>query len=485
MKLDVSVLRYMSKEEFRVLTAVEMGMRNHGLVPTPLIANIAGVHMGAAYKLLGELHRNKLVFHDSKNYDGYRLTYMGYDFLAIKTLSKRGKINAVGSRIGVGKESDIYQASNEDGDDLVLKIHRLGRTSFRNIKNTRDYLNSNRKSKANWLYMSRIAAMREFAYMEALHEHAFPTPTPIDQNRHIVVMSRVDARPFTHVHELKRPKLVYKVLMKMISRLAEHGLIHCDFNEFNLMIDDDENVTLIDFPQMVSTSHMNAKEYFDRDVQCIVDLFEKRFQYVSDFVPEFESEDTSRKIALDDELVASGSHAQQERNDNSHDIVECMLAAHNNAAQRGRGGDGDDEEYDEDQEEEEEEEESPIQSDDDDEKKLVSIASTTDQQTETESETHNKDDDGDQQEEQHGEEAEEDGEEEDQDDAENEQEQTTQKKTKRKKKKSKLPDEEAIRAHLTRKFKQKKRKNQGRKLKRNQQKNRTKRQLKNEIKASR
>jgi RIO-like serine/threonine protein kinase len=28
MKLDVNVLRYLSKEEFRVLTAVEMGMKN-------------------------------------------------------------------------------------------------------------------------------------------------------------------------------------------------------------------------------------------------------------------------------------------------------------------------------------------------------------------------------------------------------------------------------------------------------------------------
>ena len=28
MKLDVNVLRYLSKDDFRVLTAVEMGMRN-------------------------------------------------------------------------------------------------------------------------------------------------------------------------------------------------------------------------------------------------------------------------------------------------------------------------------------------------------------------------------------------------------------------------------------------------------------------------
>lgn len=57
--------------------------------------------------------------------------------------------------------------------------------------------------------------------------------------------------------------------MELISRLASKGLIHCDFNEFNLLIDDDEEMTVIDFPQMVSVSHPNAREYFDRDVACI------------------------------------------------------------------------------------------------------------------------------------------------------------------------------------------------------------------------
>lgn len=31
-KLNVSMLRYLSKEDFRVLTAVEMGMKNHEIV---------------------------------------------------------------------------------------------------------------------------------------------------------------------------------------------------------------------------------------------------------------------------------------------------------------------------------------------------------------------------------------------------------------------------------------------------------------------
>lgn len=63
--------------------------------------------------------------------------------------------------------------------------------------------------------------------------------------------------------------------MSIIVRLASYGLIHSDFNEFNLMISDDGRVTMIDFPQMVSISHLNAEYYFDRDVQCIRDFFDE------------------------------------------------------------------------------------------------------------------------------------------------------------------------------------------------------------------
>lgn len=164
MRLDVNVLRYMSKEEFRVLTAIELGMKNHELVPTPLINSLAKLKRGGTYKYITLLHKNKLINHEAKRYDGYRLTYSGYDYLALKAMRDRGALSAVGNKIGVGKESDIYLCTNDEGEDLILKLHRLGRTSFRQIKNKRDYM-AHRKH-ASWLYMSRLSAIKEYAYMK-------------------------------------------------------------------------------------------------------------------------------------------------------------------------------------------------------------------------------------------------------------------------------------------------------------------------------
>ncbi|GLT73701.1 hypothetical protein SLA2020_455390 [Shorea laevis] len=319
MKLDVDVLRYLSREDFRVLTAVEMGMRNHEIVPSVLIDRIASLKHGGTYKVLKNLLKHKLLHHDASKYDGFRLTYLGYDFLAIKTMVNRGVFTAVGRQIGVGKESDIFEVSREDGTIMAMKLHRLGRTSFRAVKSKRDYLRH--RNNYNWLYLSRLAALKEYAFMKALEEHGFPVPNAVDCNRHCVVMSLVQGYPLVQVKELQNPEVVFEIILGLIVRLAEHGLIHCDFNEFNIMIDDDEKVTMIDFPQMVSVSHRNAQMYFDRDVECIYKFFGKRFKMTFEEhddnvdVSEIEADESSRpsfssinKTAgfLDKELAASG-----------------------------------------------------------------------------------------------------------------------------------------------------------------------------------
>ncbi|XP_047975212.1 serine/threonine-protein kinase rio2-like [Salvia hispanica] len=275
MKLDVNALRYLTKDDFRVLTAVEMGMRNHEIVPAELIGRIASLKHGGTYKVLKNLLKHKLVHHDSSKYDGFRLTYLGYDFLAIKTLVNRGVFASVGRQIGVGKESDIFEVATEDGTVLAMKLHRLGRVSFRAVKSKRDYLRHRRSF--NWLYLSRLAALKEFAFMKALEEHGFPVPNAVDCNRHCVIMSLVQGYPLVQVKELPNPDTIFETILGLVVRLAEHGLIHCDFNEFNIMIDDDEKVTMIDFPQMISVSHRNAQMYFDRDIECIFKFFRKRF----------------------------------------------------------------------------------------------------------------------------------------------------------------------------------------------------------------
>ncbi|CBZ54157.1 putative RIO1 family domain-containing protein [Neospora caninum Liverpool] len=286
MKLDPEVLRYMTKEEFRILTAVEMGHKNHEFVPLPLVESIAALKRHSIRDVISTLCKNKLLYRSNQKYEGFKLTYLGYDYLALHAFVKRGAITGVGGRMGVGKESDIHLCRDEEGRVFVLKLHRLGRISFRSIKRNRDYLQH--RQHASWLYLARLAALKEFSYLKALHAHKFPVPEPVDVNRHAVLMEHIDAIPFREVRELAHPLVVLEKLMRLIVRLAKAGLIHGDFNEFNLLIDDDEHVTVIDLPQVVSIHHPNARLYFERDVDCVKRLFERKFSIEVTCAPSFD-----------------------------------------------------------------------------------------------------------------------------------------------------------------------------------------------------
>lgn len=357
-------------------------MRKHALVPSALIASMSALRHGGTGKILSSLLRDKLLSHDqSCGYDGYRLTNAGYDILALHNLKARKVIAAIGDRIGTGKESDIYLAVQPNGTQVVLKFHRLGRTSFRNVKKTRDYFVYHNRGRNgggggggsvsvpntsdSWLFLSRQSALKEYAFMKALHDVDYPTPVPIAHNRHIVVMSLIRGVPLYQVSarnlSSEQAASIFHQASDLALRLAKHGLVHCDLNEFNLIVDlsgiqqkamsqehdpyvrhsgmsvaaesnpgmlsargpwepehlqkfqpshvDDDAgskhsddrppaptelldngeakpiVTLIDFPQMVSTEHPNAKELYERDTACLYKFFTHKLQFC---IPESE-----------------------------------------------------------------------------------------------------------------------------------------------------------------------------------------------------
>ena len=119
MKLDPTVMRTMDRKDFRVLEAVEKGMRNHGIVPGPLVATLANLRHGGSGKIISSLLRDKLLSHETKKggYDGYRITNAGYDIfigtsqltLLRTSFSGKGKVF-----VGVlADTADYYSGTHE------------------------------------------------------------------------------------------------------------------------------------------------------------------------------------------------------------------------------------------------------------------------------------------------------------------------------------------------------------------------------------
>jgi RIO-like serine/threonine protein kinase len=375
MRLDLSAFRYLTTDDFRVLTSIEMGMRNHEIVPVDLIEQIAKLKRVSVTRVLANLLKHKLIEHSNLKYDGYSLNYIGYDFLAINALMKRGVFVKLGPKLGVGKESDVFicyvnanyvdkikqdkeiseeeynkikaklieneeaeintnlkqddddedeedesgeinsedeeKADNKDSVDhsheeedfhdnknevdnlinkftedvkildipchvAVIKLARLGRTSFRSVKAKRDYVKN--KSHYNWLYLSRLSAVNEYKYLSGLYEEKFPVPKPYDHNRHVILMEYIPSYSLCRIDDLGNKEKAYNDLISIIMNMANKGLIHGDFNEFNILVEvKTQKMFVIDFPQMISIAHEEAQKYFTRDVKCINKFFLKKF----------------------------------------------------------------------------------------------------------------------------------------------------------------------------------------------------------------
>ena len=120
-RFDVSKLKYLTPDDWRVLMGTEMGMKNHELVPQAMVASLANLNRGNVHKIIETLSKERFICWEKAKkgkITGYRLTMSGYDHLAFKALSERGVIASVGKQIGVGKESDVYIAMGRDLKEL-------------------------------------------------------------------------------------------------------------------------------------------------------------------------------------------------------------------------------------------------------------------------------------------------------------------------------------------------------------------------------
>lgn len=282
MKINTDQVYMISPTQSRILTAIEQLLKNHDIAPEPLVRKVSNISTDftANLKLLV---KNKFLRYYALPYVGYSVSINGYDCLAINTLRKRGLVT-FGDKIGIGKESDIFYGEYKVDDKIfpvALKFARLGRTSFRNIKNLRDY-HGNRKH-CSWNYLSRISAEREKHYLDLFADLA--VPKAYDQNRHVIVMELLDYTPLYQVKDCDCDK-TYKQMMDFIETMYKGGYIHGDFNEFNIMINENNEIKIIDFPQCIEITDNRAYEYLKRDIMGVKTFFEKKYRYTNDYMPD-------------------------------------------------------------------------------------------------------------------------------------------------------------------------------------------------------
>ncbi|TYL36017.1 serine/threonine protein phosphatase [Natronococcus pandeyae] len=284
------LLPELEQEDFYLLSGVEQGMRFSEWVQREKLPKFSGLTEEEVDYRLERCLKRGLVEKKTIQYEGYTLQFEGYDVLALRALVERETIGEFGSPLGVGKESDVYEVRSYK--PLALKYHREGYTNFREVHKERDYTSDN--DHVSWMYTARKAAEREHGILEELYPDV-AVPRPIDQNRHAIVMEKMDGV------ELSQTKLedaqvvgVLDLLLREVSRAYEEGYVHADMSEYNVFVSE-EGVKVFDWPQAVPTDHANADEFLRRDLDNLLGYFRRKYpQHVPD---ELSSDELAASIA--------------------------------------------------------------------------------------------------------------------------------------------------------------------------------------------
>jgi len=220
---------------------------------------------------LEELRKRKLVGISGENYILYA---PAMDMLALKHYADLDYAMSLGKLIAKGKESDVYEVLSPRSELYALKLYRLGRTSFRDVRRKR----ARGKSETNtWVSSNYNAAKHEFAALNKLSKITPNVPKAIDRDRHTILLQELPGVRLTNRPDLDDPEgLLMTILETVRDAYTKAKMISGDLSEYNILTDG-RRVWLIDWPQWVPPTHPNAKELLRHDVETVLRFFSRAY----------------------------------------------------------------------------------------------------------------------------------------------------------------------------------------------------------------
>ncbi len=268
----------LDSRDIAVLRGVESLSSRYEYVPVEVLEKRVRLPPTVIARSLDRLNQLKLVKRKLGSIIGYSLTYYGLDVVAYDSLVRRRVVEALGDRLGVGKEGEVYLGVTPSGERVIVKFHREGRKSFSKIKRYREYaVGLDRKQ---WFRLAKLAGEREFKALVALADEGARVPRPVAWNRHAVVQEYI---PGVELHKVR--EMPEEVALQVLEDVVETvkiayrrvGIVHGDLSEYNILVSEDGRGYVIDWPQYVYRDDPRAGELLERDIRYVASFFRRRF----------------------------------------------------------------------------------------------------------------------------------------------------------------------------------------------------------------
>lgn len=264
----------LNKSDFKILKVFASSLKTRQFLNLSTLSQYSNLNQRLVEHHLERLVKSGLI---GKSNIGFTLLVTGLDIYVLKILSNRNTITSIGPQIGIGKEAEIYLAHDSQEKDKILKMFRLGRSSFKQIKRKRDISTST----SSWLLLNIQTAKREYDILNYLRQSSTSFPTPLYRSFHCIVMEPFYGTRLADAESLDDPQSVLEKIISNVKIAYHNGYINGDLNEYNIMVNND-NIFILDWPQAIKVDTINANVLLLRDVKNILKFFSKKYKIETD-----------------------------------------------------------------------------------------------------------------------------------------------------------------------------------------------------------
>jgi RIO kinase 2 len=272
LKESATIVRNLGNLEYRILRIFVSSLKHHEIINNQEIVSYSNLHKDRVEYALKNLLKLKLI---SKTENGFKLVSTGLDIYALKILVDSKIIFGIGKPLGIGKESDVVEAITEFDQDRAIKFFRIGRISFTDTKRKRSI--EKRKDVHNWLLINIEAAKREYDFLMKLKQTKMNISTPYFRAMHSIVMHKINGIRLIDYKFLQNPKEILNKIFDQIKIAYEENIVNGDVSEYNIILDENNDIWIIDWPQAVTLDHPNSNFLIKRDINNVIRFFKRKY----------------------------------------------------------------------------------------------------------------------------------------------------------------------------------------------------------------
>jgi RIO kinase 2 len=101
--------------------------------------------------------------------------------------------------------------------------------------------------------------------------------TPYFRSMHSIVMYKINGIRLVDYKYLQNPKEILNKTFEQIKIAYKENIINGDLSEYNIILDDNNEIWIIDWPQAVTLDHPNSDFLIKRDIQNVTRFFKRKY----------------------------------------------------------------------------------------------------------------------------------------------------------------------------------------------------------------